>query len=223
MKRNGDSWTGSLAGHLGRGLALLLPFGATVWVFWWVFVMIDEIVPTERIFGTSVRGIGFLVVLVLALLIGLLTTDPGIRRMIRVAEGFLLRIPLFKLVYSAFRDFVSALLVKKRFDRPVLVKLGGGFDAEVVGFVTRENLQALGILDKVAVYFPQSYNIGGNVLILPRERLTPLESDSALVMSFILTGGVTSAEAQPAASPALAVQGDPVEEMTAGAPEAGTA
>ena len=84
------------------------------------------------------------------------------------------------------------------------MKLGGGFDAEVLGFVTRDNLDSIGILDKVAVYFPQAYNFGGNVLLLPRERLTPIDADGALVMSFIVTGGVASAEVQPESSPALA-------------------
>jgi len=124
------------AGHLGRGLALLLPIAATLWVFWWVFVGIDELLPVEGLLGSDVRGAGIAAVLVLGWIVGLLATEPGIRRTIRLGEGVLLRIPLFKLVYSVFRDFASALLVKKGFDRPVLVKLGGGFDAEVLGFVT---------------------------------------------------------------------------------------
>jgi len=197
-----------LAGHVGRGLALILPLGATVWVFWWGFLAVDKLIPTERLLGKEVRGVGIVAVLLLALLVGLLTTATGIRRVTRRAEEVLLRIPLFKLVYSTFRDFASALLVKKRFDRPVLVKIGGGFDAEIIGFVTREDLEPLGVPGKVAVYFPQSYNIGGNVLILPRERLTALDADSAVVMSFLLTGGVASADGQPAPSPALTPPGE---------------
>lgn len=202
----GRAWRAmhAIAGHLGRGLALLPPLAATVWLLWWLFVAIDELFPTERLFGREIRGVGILAVLVIALLVGLLTTDPWVRRALRSGESVLLRLPVFNLVYSTFREFASALLVKKRFDKPVLVKLGKGFDAQVIGFVTREHLDSLGVLDRVAVYFPQSYNIGGNVMILPRERLTPIHADSALVMSFIVTGGVACADGHANGSPALA-------------------
>jgi uncharacterized membrane protein len=60
-----------------------------------------------------------------------------------------------------------------------------------MGFVTCDDLAVFGILDKVAVYLPQSYNIGGNLFILPTSRVTPIEADSASVMSFIVSGGVT--------------------------------
>ena len=202
MKRVDASVAKKLAGLIGRGLALILPLGATLWVLWWAFVLVDEIIPTQRLIGRDIRGAGLAAVLILSLIVGLLATSPGVRRAIRRGEGLLFRIPLFNLVYSTFRDCANGLLVRKRFDSPVLVEIGGGFDAEIIGFVTRDNLESLGILDKVAVYFPQSYNIGGNVLILPRKRLKPLDADSALVMTFLVTGGVASAEVQPEPLPA---------------------
>jgi uncharacterized membrane protein len=54
--------------------------------------------------------------------------------------------------------------------------------------------------DHVAVYFPQSYNFAGNLLLVPAERVTPLSLDSAAVMAFIVSGGVTGVgqrEARP--------------------------
>lgn len=187
-------WARALGGHFSRGLAVILPVGATLWVLWWLFVAIDSLLPEERLIGRDFPGLGILIFLGLVLFVGLLTRSHLVRSMLRRAECVLLGIPGVRLIYSTFRDFVNAFFVKKRFDKPVLVKLGGGFDAEVIGFITRQNLEALGILDKVAVYFPQSYNIGGNVLILPQDRLTPISADSALVMSFIVTGGVASAD-----------------------------
>jgi len=53
------------------------------------------------------------------------------------------------------------------------------------------------------------------VLLLPRERLTPIEADSVLVMSFVMTGGVANAEVQPASSPALAPPDDAIAGMRA--------
>jgi hypothetical protein len=43
----------------------------------------------------------------------------------------------------------------------------------------------------VAVYFPQSYNFAGNLLIVPRDQVEPLELNSVDMMTFIVSGGVS--------------------------------
>ena len=59
----------------------------------------------------------------------------------------------------------------------------------------------LGIEDRVAVYFPQSYNVSGYVLVVPRERVRVLEVESSRVMTFLVSGGI-SGGAQPEAAAA---------------------
>ena len=54
---------------------------------------------------------------------------------------------------------------------PVLVSLWPDGDTQAIGFMTRENLEALGIEDQVAVYFPQSFNFAGNLLIVPSRQV----------------------------------------------------
>jgi uncharacterized membrane protein len=208
LRKVHGGWRASSArrfsGHFARGIAIVLPVVATCWLLAWLFLRIDGLLPSEDLFGRRIRGLGIAIVLALALLVGLLTSRKPARLAVERLEAVLLRIPIFKLVYSAFRDFANALFVKKRFDKPVLVRIGAGVDAEVIGFVTRQNLDALGIKDKVAVYLPLAYNLGGNMVLVPRERLTPLDADSSLVMSFVLTGGVANAEPATEPSPALA-------------------
>jgi len=193
-----------LSSHFARGIAIVLPVVATCGLLAWIFLRVDALLPSEDLFGRRIRGLGIAIVLALALLVGLLTAREPARVAVERLETLLLRIPVFKLVYSAFRDFANALFVKKRFDKPVLVRIGAGVDAEVIGFVTRQNLDSLGIKDKVAVYLPLAYNLGGNMVLVPTDRLTPLEADSSLVMSFVLTGGVANAEPATEPSPALA-------------------
>jgi uncharacterized membrane protein len=52
-------------------------------------------------------------------------------------------------------------------------------------------LEFLGLLNHVAVYFPQSYNFAGNLLVFPKEQVRPLEAESTEVMAFIVSGGVS--------------------------------
>jgi len=97
-----------------------------------------------------------------------------------------------KLVYTSLKDIVGAFVgEKKKFNRPVLVALTKGGDVATIGFVTRNGLTELGLADHVAVYVPQAYNIGGNVVVVPSDRVTPLDADPAKVMTFIVSGGVT--------------------------------
>jgi len=59
-----------------------------------------------------------------------------------------------------------------------------------MGFVTQQNLSDLDIKEKVAVYFPHSYNFSGELFIVPRELVRPLNIPAAEAMKFIVSGGV---------------------------------
>jgi len=175
-----------------RGLAIVLPIVFACTLIWYVLVLVDGFLGTTGIPEWRFPGLGILTILVLATCVGVLAESAWTRGSIDALEDLLARIPVFKQVHSPIKDFLDAFLGKhKRFDKPVLVKLAGGLDAQVVGFITSEDLAAFGVLEKVAVYLPQSYNIGGNLLILEPSRLTPIEADSATVMAFIVSGGVT--------------------------------
>jgi uncharacterized membrane protein len=73
----------------------------------------------------------------------------------------------------------------------VLVKLSEASEARLVGFVTQESLDRLGLAGYSSVYFPQSYNFAGNLVVFPSSQLQPLDAASADVMAFIVSGGVT--------------------------------
>jgi len=56
--------------------------------------------------------------------------------------------------------------------------------------MTQEDLSDLDIKEKVAVYFPHSYNFSGELFIVPRELVRPVDIPSAEAMKFIVSGGV---------------------------------
>jgi uncharacterized membrane protein len=45
--------------------------------------------------------------------------------------------------------------------------------------------------DEVAVYCPHSYNFSGNLYIVPKDKVTPIKTDSTDFMRFVVSGGVT--------------------------------
>ena len=67
-----------------------------------------------------------------------------------------------------------------------------GSEVRALGFVTQQSLASLGLGAHVTVYLPHSYNFSGMLLVFPANAVTPLVADSADVMAFIVSGGVTA-------------------------------
>jgi uncharacterized membrane protein len=183
-----------LAGYFLRGLVLLAPLAVTLYVCWLVFVTIDGWL------GLPVPGAGFAVTIVLVTLVGFLASTLLTRTLGsigRLVEAALTRLPFVRLLYTSTKDLLNAFVgERRRFDRPVLVELSRGGTVGALGFVTRDALDALGLPGRVAVYLPQSYNFAGNLLVVPTDAVTPLAADSAEVMAFIVSGGVTAVGAK---------------------------
>ena len=174
-----------------RGLLLVVPLGVTAWVLWWAFTFLDRLGP---LLGFDVPGLGVAILVVAITAVGFFAGNILTGWIVRVIERAVDRVPIAKLIYGSIRDLLEAFVgEKKRFDRPATVSLGEG--AEVVGFVTSEDLGWLGREGRVAVYFPQSYNFAGNMALFDRARVTPLEADAAAVMQFIVSGGVSGGAA----------------------------
>ena len=78
---------------------------------------------------------------------------------------------------------------KKKFDKPVLVKVENNLYKP--GFVTSEDLKNIGLPGKVSVYLPHSYNFSGNVFISDKKNITSLSNPSSEVMKYIVSGGIS--------------------------------
>ena len=175
-----------LLNHFFRGVVLLAPLAFTVYVCVRVFATIDGWL------GIPIPGVGFLATVVLITLFGFVASNFITRRMLSVVEGVLERLPFVRLLYSSTKDLLNAFVgEKRRFDKPVLVAPFSGGEARALGFITQESLTSLGMLEHVAVYLPQSYNFAGSLLIFPTSAVTVLDAESADVMAFIVSGGVT--------------------------------
>ena len=89
----------------------------------------------------------------------------------------------------------------------VVVELNG---LKLLGLVTRQSLADLppeiSEGDRIAVYFPMSYQLGGFTTFVPRTAVRPVAMPMEDAMRFILTAGVnkhTKAEGEEQAAPPL--------------------
>ena len=175
-----------LASYFLKGLLFIVPVVVTVYVFYLAFIKID------RLLRIPIPGVGFLATLALITLIGFFTSNIFTNSLLLLIDRLFKRLPLVKLLYASLKDLIGAFVGnKKSFNKPVVVTLVPGSNIQAVGFITRESLASWGLQDQVVVYLPQSYNFAGNLVIVPRAQVAPLAVDSAEVMAFIISGGVS--------------------------------
>jgi len=173
-----------------KGLVMFIPMTLTVFLLIWAFTSLDTIF--RDLLSVSFPGTGILLTVVLIFIIGFVASNFLGKRLFALIEKLFTGLPLIKLLYSAVKDMIEAFAgEKKSFDKPVIATFVPGGAAKVVGFVTQESLENLGLSDYVAVYVPQSYNFAGNVLLFPKEAVKPLGIESSQAMAFIVSGGVS--------------------------------
>jgi uncharacterized membrane protein len=188
------------------GLATILPVLITAYLLYWLAA------SAEKSLGRLIRlvlpegwywpGMGIAAGLLLIFLIGLLMQAWGVRSLVAWVERIVLRIPLIKTVYGAVRDLIGFITQGKDSGlRQVVAVTIGDKNIQLIGFVTREDLAGLpeeiGGHDKIAVYLPMSYQLGGYTVIVPRSAVQPLDMSLEEATRFVLTGGVTAEPSAP--------------------------
>ena len=175
-----------------RGLLIVAPVAATVWLIYVTFSAIDGWLHLEKILDRRmIPGAGVLVTFAAITLVGLLARIIGLRWLFRQLDVLFAKVPLVKILYTAIRDLTQAFVgERKRFDQPVAVAPTTDPDLLLLGFLTRDALGELGLPGFASVYVPQSYNFAGQLVVVPRDRIRPLDAGATQTMKFIVSGGV---------------------------------
>ncbi|HXI11347.1 MAG TPA: DUF502 domain-containing protein [Thermoanaerobaculia bacterium] len=169
-----------------RGLLIVVPIALTIYFLYGLFSRID------RLLGLPYRGAGFAITIAAITAIGFLGSNIIGRTLFSWTEKLFIRAPFVRIVYGSIKDLLEAFVgEKKRFDKPVLVSFPHMGQSKSIGFVTRETIDFLPLPGHVGVYFPQSYNVAGNLLLIPSQYVQLLEGDAAQLMAFVVSGGVS--------------------------------
>jgi uncharacterized membrane protein len=146
----------------------------------------------DDLLGIPIPGLGLVVVVTVTTLIGFALSNVIGRRIFNVTDRMLARVPLVKLLYTSIRDLIGAFMGQKRkFGRPVAVRPFPGSEIRLLGFLTRDTLAPLRLPGHVAVYFPQAYNVAGQLVAVPQELVEPLAVSSSELITFLVSGGAS--------------------------------
>ena len=188
-----------------QGIIVLAPIGVTIWAVLFLFNSVDDLLPSilhkivPSIVGIDsevnlkkIPGLGFLVVLVLVMFVGWVSSMFFFGKVVASLDKILEKTPGVKVIYTSVKDLMEAFAGnKKKFDKPVLVNTDGD-DVWRVGFITQKSVANFGLEDHVAVYVPHSYAISGMLFFVPPYKIKPLKDLSAAdAMKFVISGGVT--------------------------------
>ena len=192
---------GRIRTYLLTGLLVLGPIVVTGYIVWKLFVFVDHLLGTTLRGGYirpgGVPGLGFLTVLIIIFLVGVLASNFLGRQVGRALESILLRVPVFRSFYSTVRQVGEAVLGDKKgpFQRVVLVEFPtpGRY---CIGFATASYAKTLptpGGKPLTAVFLPTVPNpTTGYLLFYPEDALiaTDIRVDQAIKM--LVSAGVVT-------------------------------
>ena len=177
-------------------MAVMVPVAGTWYLLAFLFDVADGLIKplVVAVVGRYYPGLGVLLALVVVLATGALATHYLGRRLIAGVEALILRAPMVRGVYLAFKQVVEAFtsVSGASFDRVVLVEYPRrGLYA--VGFVTgRPWVEVEDEADEVAtVFVPTTPNpTSGFLALVPRSQLVKLDMTVEDGLKLVVSGGM---------------------------------
>ena len=175
-----------LINYFLQGLLYIVPIVVTVYVVFWVFKKIDGILPFQF------PGLGVIVIVMLITLIGFIGSAIISNPINTFFDNLLKKAPLLNTIYSSVKDLMNTFVgEKKGFKQAVFVKIYDNSTIERIGFISNDDVASLNINQgRVLVYIPHSYNFSGNLFVVEKKYITPIDAPSGEIMKLIVSGGV---------------------------------
>ena len=188
------------------GLFVTIPLVISVAALVWIFGIIDGLTTplARQILGPqtpdpgtvrdyAVRLTGLLATLLLVLLIGLVATNVIGKRILGRAEGWLMRVPVFRTVYAPVKQLVVAFSPDNEYGFKRVVMVEDPVRGLVMGFLTKEFTvdRGSGSESFVAVYVPTNHLYLGDVELYPSTRTFFPDITVEEGIRIFLTGGMS--------------------------------
>ncbi len=194
-----------------RGLIAALPLGLTIYLLyvfltwsesfamWWIRPFIGDF---------YLPGLGLVLGIGAIILLGFMISHPLASKLLSWLELPFTNLPVIKNIYSSLKNFADYFSPNKSTvaQQVVLLRIPGQA-LEMVGLITRQNLDTLpegfSKENRVAVYLPMGYMIGGYTVFVPREWLQPINMTVEEAMRSSLFAWMANSGAKPLESEEL--------------------
>ena len=181
------------------GFFVLVPLVISIVALIWVFNVIDGFTaPLYARYFASIgrnvpRGLGILTTALVILLVGVIATNVLGKRVLQRAEGYLLRVPVFRTVYAPVKQLVAAFSPDNEYGFKRVVMVQTESRGYILGFLTKEfSIQSAdGTESLIAVYVPTNHLYLGDVVICRRDHAFFPDLSVEEGIRVFLTGGMT--------------------------------
>jgi uncharacterized membrane protein len=176
------------------GLFVTVPLVVSVAACVWLFRAVDGFVGPfwHRWIGIHIPGLGLLTTAALVLLVGVVSSNVLGKRILKQADAWLERVPVFRTVYSPVKQIVDAFSPDSETGFKRVVVVDDPRRGWVLGFLTREFTIRRGdhAEELVAVFVPTNHLYLGDVIIVPSEAVRYPDLSVQDGVRIFLTGGM---------------------------------
>lgn len=181
-----------------RGFITLLPIALTIYIIYSAVLILENLLGSllRLVFPEAyyIPGLGLVLTMVTIFFFGLTLNSFIAAKTLFWVEGRVKKIPFISAVYSPLKDLMNLFGKQDGGDKRSVVLVELSPSLKILGIVTREAFADLGLgsilTDRVAVYIPFSYGMGGYTVLVPKSSITPINVPIEKAMSLAITAWV---------------------------------
>jgi uncharacterized membrane protein len=189
--------------RLLTGFFVSVPLIVSVAAMVWIFGIIEGLTAplASQVLGQEpdpvgrliVASVGILATLLVIVALGAIATNVIGQRVLNRAESWLMMIPVFRTIYAPVKQLVAAFSPDNEYGFKRVVMVEDPARGTVMGFLTKEFTVDRGTWQEelVAVYVPTNHLYLGDIMLVPRERISYPDLSVEEGIRIFLTGGMS--------------------------------
>ena len=199
LKRKGISILGRLRNYFIAGIVVLVPIGITLYLTRFFISISSRLIPNElnpnSYLPFAIPGLEILLAIIFITIIGSLSLSFIGKKILKIFNDILKRIPILRTIYSAIGQMTETLAPKKGSKKSVVLVEYPRKGSWAVGFATRENdgeISKKTNTNLINVFVPTTPNpTSGFLLMFPKDEVIYLDMTFEEASKFIVSAGTS--------------------------------
>ena len=199
LKRRGISILGRLRNYFIAGIVVLVPIGITLYLTRFFISISSKLIPNElnpnSYLPFAIPGLEILLAVIFITIIGSLSLSFIGKKILKIFNDILKRIPILRTIYSAIGQMTETLAPKKGSKKSVVLVEYPRKGSWAVGFATRENdgeISKKTNTNLINVFVPTTPNpTSGFLLMFPKDEVIYLDMTFEEASKFIVSAGTS--------------------------------
>ena len=199
LKRKGISILGRLRNYFIAGIVVLVPIGITLYLTRFFISVSSKLIPNElnpnSYLPFAIPGLEILLAIIFITIIGSLSLSFIGKKILKIFNDILKRIPILRTIYSAIGQMTETLAPKKGSKKSVVLIQYPRKGTWAVGFATKENKGEISKkinTELVNVFVPTTPNpTSGFLLMFPKSEIVYLDMTFEEASKFIVSAGTS--------------------------------